>query len=71
MCKDAFCQLHAIGKYRIEIVTAKLALGVFCSGYNCGLHDNRPHAIPDEIKAQVNTLNRFQTTRVITPVRII
>ena len=53
VCKDAFCQVHAIGKRRIEIVTAKLASGVFFSGNNRGLHDNRPHAIPDEIKAQV------------------
>jgi hypothetical protein len=53
VCKEAFCNLHAIGKRRVEIISAKLASGVLFSGDNRGLHSSRPHAIRDEVKAQV------------------
>ena len=52
VCKVAFCQLHGIGKRRVEIFTSKLASGVLISGDNCGTHASRPHAIRDETKAK-------------------
>lgn len=53
VCKQAFCQLHAIGKRRVEVISKKLVSGVLFSGDDRGLHHSRPHAITDEVKAQV------------------
>ena len=53
VCKETFCQLHAIGKRRVEGISTKLVSGVLFSGDNRGLHGSRPHATRDEVKAQV------------------
>ena len=53
VCKNAFCEVHAIGKRRVEVLSTKLASGVLFSGENRGLHRNRPHTITDEVKVQV------------------
>lgn len=53
VCKDTFCQLHAIGKRGVEVVASKLASGVLFSGDNRGSHASRPHAIQDEVKAKI------------------
>ena len=53
VCKDAFCQLHTIGKRRVEVISTKLVSGVLFSGDNRGLHGSRPNAIRDEVKTQV------------------
>ena len=53
VCKEGFCQIHAIGKRRVEVLCEKIASGIFFSGDDRGKHKNRPHAIAEELKAQV------------------
>lgn len=50
VCKRSFCDLHAIGKRRIEKLTEKLVAGVLVPGDARGKHSNRPHSIPEERK---------------------
>lgn len=53
VCKQSFCDLHAIGKRRVEKLTEKLVAGVLVPGDNRGKHSNRPHSIPEERKDMV------------------
>lgn len=53
VCKQAFCQLHAIGKRRTEDICNKLVCGTLFSGDNRGKHKNRPHAVSNELKDQI------------------
>ena len=53
VCKKAFCEIHRISKRRVEIACKKLTSGVLFSGDERGKHKNRPHAINEELKAQV------------------
>lgn len=53
VCKQAFCQIHAIGKRRVEVLCKKVVSGVLFSGDNRGKHKNRPHAICNELKTQI------------------
>ena len=47
VCKKSFCDLHAIGKRRVENLIDKLVNEVFMGGDERGKHSSRPHAIPD------------------------
>jgi hypothetical protein len=53
VCKQAFCEIHGVGKRRVEILCEKLVSGVLFSGDNRGKHNNRPHATSDDLKAQI------------------
>ena len=53
VCKLAFCQIHSIGKCRVENVCEKIAAGVLFSGDERGKHDNRPHSTSEELKVQI------------------
>ena len=53
VCKQAFYQIHGIGKRRVECLCEKLVSGVLFSGDDRGKHKNRPHATSEELKAQV------------------
>ena len=53
VCKQAFYQIHGIGKRRVEHLCEKLVSGVLFSGDDRGKHKNRPHATSEELKAQV------------------
>ena len=50
VCKKTFCDLHAITKRRIEILSGKLSAGVLLATDGRGKHSNRPHAIQSEVK---------------------
>ena len=51
--KRLYYESQVRGKRRVEVISTKLVSGVLFSGDNRGLHGSRPHAIRDEIKAQV------------------
>lgn len=53
VCKQSFCDLHAIGKRRIEKLVEKMLHGVLIASDMRGKHENRPHAISDELKQKV------------------
>lgn len=53
VCKQAFCQLHAIGKRRVEVLCSKLSSGVIIAEEGRGKHSSRPRTIAEELKAQV------------------
>ena len=53
VCKLAFCQIHSIGKRRVENVCEKIAAGVLFSGDERGKHDNRPHSTSEKLKVQI------------------
>ena len=59
VCKQAFCQIHAIGKDRVEILCKKVVSGVLFSGDNHGKHKNRSHAICNKLKTQVRGTHYF------------
>lgn len=51
--KQAFFQIHAIDKRRVKVLYKKIASRIFFSGDDRGKHKNCPHAIAEELKAQV------------------
>ena len=53
VCKKAFCDLHAIGKRRVENLVDKLTAGVLVASDQRGKHKNRPHAISEEAKRKI------------------
>ena len=53
VCKQGFCQIHAIGKQRVEVLCEKIASGIFFYGDDRGKHKNFPHTIAVELKAQI------------------
>ena len=53
VCKQAFCEIHRIGKRRVENLCEKLVSGILFSGDNHGKHSNRPHATSEDLKAQI------------------
>ena len=40
ICKQAFCEIHRVGKRRVENLCEKVVSGVLFSGDNRGKHDN-------------------------------
>ena len=53
VCKHAFCDLHAIGKRRVENLVAKLTAGVLVATDQRGKHKNRPHATSEATKQKI------------------
>ena len=53
VCKKAFCDVHAVGKRRIERLVEKLSAGVLVASDQRGRHTSRPHAITEELKQTV------------------
>jgi len=53
VCKKTFCDLHAVGKRRVEIIAAKILSGIILSGDERGRHHNRPKKVPEEAKEKV------------------
>ena len=53
VCKKTFCDLHAIGKRRVETLAAKIVGGVVFSGDERGRHCNRPKKTTEEAKERI------------------
>jgi len=53
VCKKTFCDLHAVGKRQIEIIGAKILIGIILSGDEWGKDHNRPNKVPEEAKEKV------------------
>ena len=53
VCRQAFCQIHTISKCRVEVLCKKLASAILLSGDDHGKHKNHPHAVGEELKAQI------------------
>ena len=53
VCKKTYCDVHAIGKKRVEILAKKLVHGDLIAFDQRGKHGNRPHSIPNEIKDKI------------------
>ena len=53
VCKKSFCDLHVIGKRRVEKLVEKMSLGILIASDCRGKHENRPYAISDEAKDKV------------------
>ena len=52
VCKKTFCDVHSVGKRRIEVLCEKLKAGDLLVQDNRGRHQNR-HTVPDYIKEQI------------------
>ena len=52
VCKKTFCDIHAVGKRRIEVLCEKLKAGVLLAGDARGTHRNH-RTVPDEVKEKV------------------
>ena len=52
VCKGAFCQVHAVGKKRVENLAKKLGESLIPSD-DRGKHKNRPHTIPESTKDKI------------------
>ena len=50
--QKTFCDLHAVGKRRVEKLAEKILSGMILSSDERGKH-NRPKKIPEEIKEQI------------------
>lgn len=60
VCKKSFCDLHAIGKRRVEKLTEKVTQGTLIASDMRGRHQNRANAISDEAKQKVREhINSF------------
>ena len=53
VCKKSFCDIHVIGKRRVEKLVDKLSVGVLITSDMRGKHGNRPNAISDEAKEKI------------------
>ena len=63
VCKQAFYQIHAIGKQRVEYLCEKLVSGVLFSGDERGKYKNRPNATSENLKAQIREHISFFPSR--------
>ena len=50
MCKKSFCDLHAIGKRRVEGLSEKIKAVVLIACDGRGHHTTRPHAVDNAVK---------------------
>ena len=53
VCKQAFYQIHPIGKRHVKHLCEKLVSGVLFSGDEHGKHKHRPHTTSEDLKAQI------------------
>ena len=53
ICKQIFCQVHGIGKCRVENLCAAMTSGVLSCSDGRGKHANRPCALSEILKEQV------------------
>ena len=53
VCKKTLCDLHAIGKRRLEKLASKMTAGALVASDGRGKHRNRPHSIPEEVKHKI------------------
>ena len=53
ICKQTFCQVHGIGKRRVENLCTAMTSGVLSCSDGRGKHANRPHALSESLKEQV------------------
>ena len=53
VCKKSFCDVHALGKRRLENFCQKMADGVLITTDRRGKHKNQPHAVRNEMKHTV------------------
>lgn len=53
VCKKTFCDLHAVGKRRVEKLTEKILSGTILSSDERGRHHNRPKKVPEETKERI------------------
>jgi len=53
VCKQTFCQVHGIGKRRVENLCAAMTSGVLSCSDDRRKHKSRPHAIFENLKEQV------------------
>ena len=51
VCKKTFCDIHAVGKRRIEKLCEKVGTLTVSDGR--GRHHNRPHTTSEEVKAKI------------------
>ena len=53
VCKKSFCDLHIIGKRRVEGLSEKIKAGVLIASDGHGRHTTRPHAVDIAAKERV------------------
>ena len=51
--KKTLCDLHAIGKRRLEKLASKMTAGALVASDGRRKHRNRPHSIPEEVKQKI------------------
>ena len=65
VCKKVFCDIHGIGRKRVENLAKKLNSGALVASDNQGKHKQRPHAISldvkDEIREHIRSFPRRQS----------
>lgn len=67
VCKKAFCEIHGVGRKRIDDLCKKLSAGEMIATDNRGKHTVRPHTISSEVREKYETiLSRFHDDRVTT-----
>ena len=60
VCKKTLCNIHAIGKRRLEKLTSKITAGNLVASDGRGRHKNRPHSIAEEAKQKIRDhINKF------------
>jgi hypothetical protein len=50
VCKKAFCEVHDVGRKRVDDLCKKLSAGEIIVRDNRGKHTVRPHAISHEVR---------------------
>ena len=53
VCKKVFCEVHAIGRKRVENLAKSLTSGALVASDSRGKHKERPHAIQTDTKEQI------------------
>lgn len=53
VCKKAFCEIHCVGRKRVDDLCKKLSAGEMIVSDNRGKHTTRPHTISDENQQKV------------------
>jgi hypothetical protein len=53
VCKKAFCEVHDVGRKRVDDLCKKLSAGEIIVRDNRGKHTVRPHAISHEVREKV------------------
>ena len=51
--QKTFCNLHAVGNYRVKTLAEKFSSGMILSDDEQGKHHNCPKKVPEDIKKQV------------------